>query len=378
MNYPIRYYICRILLTLFFIFPIKNKRVYFKSYFGKYYNDNPKAISSALKLYNSDVEIVWSMKNPKELNEENIIVTKTNTLKDLYYIATSRVWVDNCRKGAWVKKRKKQYYIQTWHAGITMKYVEADAAAKLPKEYRFNAINDGKMSDLMISNSSWCTQLYKRAFWFSGDIAEIGTPRIDRLINYSEEKAFETKRKMGIPDDSHVVLYAPTFRNNGGFEIYNSLDMKAICDLLSNMYGDDWLPLIRLHPNLKNSDGFDTKGAMNVTDYGDVYELIGISDIFITDYSSTMFEAAYCGKKTILYVPDIEQYTSEREQYFKFENLPFPLAENMEEMSKALQDAFNSEYLTKVEHFFKSIDVREDGHASEKAAKIICEIINKV
>ena len=53
-----------------------------------------------------------------------------------------------------------------------MKKVESAAENELSKEYVLSAKNDSKMANLFVSNSTYCTNRYKKYFWYNGDILE--------------------------------------------------------------------------------------------------------------------------------------------------------------------------------------------------------------
>ena len=62
---------------------------------------------------------------------EGIHVVKINSIASLYHLSTAKIWIDNCRKSPYITKRKKQYYIQTWHGAIGFKKIEKEAGKEL-------------------------------------------------------------------------------------------------------------------------------------------------------------------------------------------------------------------------------------------------------
>lgn len=71
-------------------------------------------------------------------------------------------------------KAKKQYYVQTWHAGIGLKGGEGACADTLGQAYVRSAINDSKMANLFLANSDWSEVLYRKYFWYDGEILKRG------------------------------------------------------------------------------------------------------------------------------------------------------------------------------------------------------------
>ena len=195
--------------------------------------------------------------------------------------------------------------------------VEKDVETLLPKNHIKCAKNDSLMADLIISNSKWNTNVIKRAFWYNGKILECGTPRLDSHFHLKYHDLAITKKRIGLSENMNYVLYAPTFRNSGDLNIYN-LDYEKLCNALSKKFSGNWTVLLRLHPNIRKlgTKIIETEKCINVTEYPDMYDLLDISEILITDYSSSMFEAGFLNKKVFLYCGDLEKYQKERPLYF--------------------------------------------------------------
>jgi CDP-glycerol glycerophosphotransferase len=362
----IPFYLCR-------IFKIKNNKIICSNFYGNGYGDSPKYICEELLKNKSRYDIVWVVKKnvPNEF-PDGIRTVKVNSLKYIYELSTSKVWIFNCRKNRAIKKRKEQFYIQTWHGGIALKKIEKDAESKLDQNYILQAKEDSKAIDLIVSNGTFCTNMYKRAFWYEHEIIECGTPRNDALINADK---CEIKEKIcnyfDIPKDYKILLYAPTFRDKYIKNPYD-INFDNIIKILNNEIGNKWKVLIRLHPKENCPDKFINfgKDVINATNYKDIQELILSCDMLITDYSSTMFEAMIANKQVILYANDIEEYNMERGLYFSFDELPFKLATNNEELKRILCEKNNNNE-DRYNEFKKNIGLKEDGKASLKIAEII-------
>ena len=80
------------------------------------------------------------------------------------------------------------------------------------------------------------------------------------------------------------------------------------------------------------------ENIIDATKYSDVQELICASDLLITDYSSIMFEAMIADKPVIVYANDINDYKEERGYYYSFDELPFPLTTNNDELMKDINN----------------------------------------
>lgn len=372
-------YFIKVLSLLFRFFPIDSNKIVFCCYMGKGYGDNLKPIcDELLNVENFDFDIVWVL-NKSNYNKdmpEGIRKVKYKSLRYLYELTTSKIWIDNSRKEFVPFKRKKQYYIQTWHAGLCLKKVEKDAELVLPKFYIRRAICDSKNADLFISNSSWETKLYNDSFWYNGRILEEGIPRNDILINST--KHIKIKQdiyiKFNINPNKRILLYAPTFRNDFSLNAYN-LDFNEFLTYLNKTTKAEWILLLKLHPNIseKSYELNIPKDSIDVSNYGDLYELMISSDMLITDYSSLMFDYGYLDKPLFLYASDVVDYLNDRGFYFDYYKLPFPVATNIEELISAYNKYNKTTYMNKIKKFYNNVGLKETGNSAKKIANIIIE-----
>lgn len=369
--------IYRALLYLLRLFPINKNKVLFCSYHGSSYSGNPKYIAEALANSSSCADIVWlasqELNLPKGMRSVSI-----KGLAALYEYATAQVWIDDSRKPVWLVKRKKQYYIQTWHASIGLKKAEGLALDTLPEEYIDSAKNDSKMANLFLSDSRWLTNNYREAYWYTGKILEKGLPREDVL--YNDHRPYRKKliEEYGFLENTHFVLYAPTFRNSGDLTCYD-IDYQRMLNTLSIKTGFNWKIIVRLHPNIQDKQDlikYDNN-ILNGSKYNDINELILASDLFISDYSSCIFDAAIAKVPSIIYASDIQEFTkNERGLFFSWDELPFNIARNNDELNIIINRLQRDECLLEVSNFLKKCGFVENNHASEDVAEIINKIIS--
>ncbi len=368
----------RMMMTAFRICPINRKKVVICSYFGKGYGDNGKAVAEALLKLDPTLDIVWGVRSQfKDTLPEGIRAVEYNSWRYLWELATAAAWVDNSRKNAGVTKRKKQFYVQTWHGTVALKRIEQDVAEHLDEFYVAGAKNDSKMANIILSGCKFFTELCRRTFWFDGEIAEIGSPRSDALFNTDAAKQAEVKKSLGIPDGKKVVLYAPTFRADGNLECYN-MDFEAVLSALEKKFKGEWVFCMRLHPNVSDKADFIkySDRIVSGTDYPDLYELIPACDLVISDYSSVMFDAGLINKNVMLFANDIASYTADRNFYFDIKDLPFPLAESNGELLNNIEEFDSEGYLAKLDAFNKEIGYCENGTAAAMTAERILKEIN--
>ncbi len=366
-----------ILLHLFWLLPIKRRKILFSSFLGSYINDNPKAVYEAIIQKGYNVDMLWVVKDDDI--PVGIKAVRMNSLRMIYELATAKVWVDNCRKLPWIRKRRGQFYVQLWHDVIPVKRIENDVEDKLSSRYVSMARNDSKMIDFMVSSSKRQTEVFNTVFWYKGKVLECGSPRTDILISgdYGEIRK-KVVRHYGVEENSEFVLYAPTFRNSNDFSVYD-VDLDKVISLCREQTGREYTAIVRLHPNISalaaNISYSNT--ILNGTEYPDVNELIIASDIIITDYSSIMFEGILACKKIMLYVKDYECYKEERGLYYTLEELPFPKAYSNDEIENALTYMNSPQYTQNVNEFEKMLGIIRNGSSSLDVADLIIRQIEK-
>jgi len=368
-----------IIVRLFNCFPIKQNKVFFFSYYGSQYGCSPKYITEYIlkNCPGKEFDLVWAFNDiESKAHLQGFRKVKTMSVRFFYELCTSKVIITNFRTTEFFKKRKGQYYIQTWHSSLRLKKIEKDTESTLPKKYIKMAIEDSKKCDLLLSGCKMSTEIFKRAFWYDGKYFEHGTPRNDILFQNNTLLKEQIRRRLNISPNSKVVLYAPTFRKNNNLDVYN-MDYEKAANNLSQKFGGKWTVLVKLHPHLmaKSNQLLSGCNVTDVTTYDDIQELLFISDVLITDYSSVMFDFALTRRPCFLYAPDIVDYiNNDRQMYFDITRLPFPCSVNDNDLAKKIAGFDETEYKYQLEKFLDKIGSFEKGNACEMLVKHIYKI----
>jgi CDP-glycerol glycerophosphotransferase len=220
---------------------------------------------------------------------------------------------------------------------------------------------------------------------FDKTMLETGYPRND-ILHAPDRKqiAVHIKKKLRIPEDKKVILYAPTWRDDEfyakgqyKFELHLNLEM------MRRELGQEYVLLLRTHYFIADSidvsalEGF----AHNVSKYNDISELYLISDILITDYSSVFFDYANLKRPMLFFTYDLEKYRDVlRGFYFDIEReVPGPLVFTSEEVIDTIRniEEISKQYSQRYDEFYHRFCEWEDGHASEKVVKSVFEIEEK-
>ena len=355
--------------------PIQKDKIVVTSYYGRGFGDNAKPIAEELLRRGEKLDIVWLVNDAQAAATlPSGIRPVQNTLRNrVHELCTAKVWIDNCRKGARVKKAG-QWYLQTWH-GFALKRIEKDAAASLPADYGAYATRDSDQTDLIVSNAALMTKIYKESFWYHGEVAEFGSPRND--VFFEENRGVKEKvyKALGVPEGTSVVLYAPTFRADGSMDAY-CIDYARLQKALEKRFGGRWVCLIRLHPNVMSKakdleiDGVNTFDA---TRYDDMQELLAASDAVISDYSSLMFDFGLTKRPCFQFAVDIADYEKDRNFYFPLSEMPFALAENNDALVEIVEQWNREEAEKNWDAFCEKFGTCEDGKAAQRCADWILD-----
>lgn len=360
------------------LFPLKKNKIVVSSCSGRGYGDNPKPIVAALLARLPKADIVWICGSAADAATlpAGVRPCRYGSPRRIYELSTAAVWIDNNRKGARIK-RKGQFYLQTWH-GFALKRIEKDVFSKLPPDYEAFAMRDSAQIDLFVSDSAFMTDIYRRAFCYSGEIAELGAPRNDVFFADTAPLRAKVCRALGVPPEHKLVLYAPTFRADRSLAPY-SVDFERLRKACEKRFGGEFTALVRLHPMImKLSSSLTFDGAtFDASAYPDMQELLAAADVVVSDYSSLMFDFALTRRPCFQFCTDIAAYRLDRNFYIPLDTLPFPLAEDNDGLEGNIL-GFNAEsYGQALDGFMKKYNIVANGRASERCADRVIEFMNR-
>lgn len=362
--------------------PVDEKLILFESGIGRQYADSPRYIYEEIVKQNLDYKKIWVCnKNIRFKDVENTKRITRLSPSYYYYLAKAGYWVNNQNFPTYIRKPKKTIYIQTWH-GTPLKKMLHDIENVMGRtdDYVERVSQAVKNWDYLISPSVYATKAFKSAFKYDGKILEIGYPRND--IFYKENKE-ELKRtiinRLKIPKDKKIILYAPTFRDYQSTNANKfTFDIQMDLEKMKKYLGKEYIVLLRMHVVIKNKIKLSediSDFAYDVSNYSDMQELLLITDILITDYSSVMFDFANTRKPMIFYTYDLELYRDKiRGFYMDFEDeAPGPLVRTTEEIIEAIQniDIIEQQYKNKYDEFYNKYCYLEDGKASERVVNLL-------
>ncbi|RKO63036.1 bifunctional glycosyltransferase/CDP-glycerol:glycerophosphate glycerophosphotransferase [Caldibacillus debilis] len=357
----------KVIYPLLRLLPIKKKTIVFESYWGKSFSDNPRALYEYIDEKHPEFETVWFFKDQYTPITGRAKRVRINSFKYFYYLARAKYFVNNVNFPDIYKKRKKAVEIQTMH-GTPLKTLGLDNPQEVPTEkHKKSLIQRCSRWDYLTVPSDYVASIAKRAYKFNKEVLKTGYPRNDKLFQKNNRDYINSvKKKLNLPSDKKIILYAPTWRIKGKYNLQLDLDM------MKKELNDEYIILIRLHHFM--TKGFSLEEhkdfAYDISWYDDISDLYLISDILITDYSSVMFDYALLDKPMLFFTYDYEKYKNQlRGMYFDFaDESPGPLLFNTHEIVREIKDISNfyKKYGNKYRAFKEKFCQYDDGHACEK------------
>ncbi|WP_296788620.1 CDP-glycerol glycerophosphotransferase family protein [uncultured Methanobrevibacter sp.] len=280
---------------------------------------------------------------------------------------------DNFFPLAFMQFSPKNIVVQLWHAPGAFKKFGGSVDFKSRKILE----KASKNTDYLIVSSSNIQDCYREAFQISKTkIKPLGLPRADYYFENHDIDELKSKffEKYDLPSDKKIVLYAPTFRDE---EKYNNVFDYLDLEKFNQSLGDEYILALRLHPKIKkfySGEISSEEQYIDCSDYPSEQELLLISDILITDYSSIMIEFALLNKPIIFFTYDFESYmTEERGFYFDFKStVPGPVVYDSNQLIDVIKS--NSFDENKISEFVKTQFNEMDGQSSKRVVDYLMKL----
>lgn len=297
--------------------------------------------------------------------------------------------------------REDTKVVQLWHACGAFKMFGLSDIGKV-SHLGQDTRNHRSYSAAFVSGEKM-VPFYSEAFGIAPEqVLPLGVPRTD--IFFEEEYGRQVQKRLyekyPVLSGKRVVLFAPTFRGGGNKDAYYLVERFLVDDLLKAV-PEDTVLVIKNHPFVRQHFSYKEENQSRVLDLTgkeNINDILFITSLLITDYSSCIFEAALLSIPMLFYVFDLEEYVKGRDIYFDFasfapgkqvqsfealkEETKKQLAaenfqtedvsgkENTEEFSVNAASRRQEEFC---EYFLGSLD----GHSTERVLDFITELVHK-
>ena len=249
--------------------------------------------------------------------------------------------------------RKETKVINLWHGcGALKKFGNSKMGGWNKKKDLYHRFRN---TNLIPVTSEYCIDAFSDATGIVKEktiIRALGSSRTDLFFDKDFlEKCRKQKENLlkekNLDRKSKVILYAPTFHGKKLMQSYTPdfLDLTKIME----MFSDKYILLLKRHPITKNR-GFPIPDkaknfCIDVSDSFSISELICMSDILISDYSSLIFEWCLFDKPIYFLTPDLDEYVDERGFYFDFKSfINKSRCNSTEDLITAIQKSSSFDY----------------------------------
>lgn len=349
--------------------------VFLESWYGKTFSDNPAPLVSALGRANVPGPYYAAIEDWSVIHPKGVVPIIVGSESYWEALGTSRVIVVNTWLPNDFEKQDGQYIVQTWH-GTPLKTLGVDVPHRIGSEASARNLKKGSEKwNLLLSQSPYASKIFRRAYLYDGEIAEVGYPRNDLLArSTSIELRNAIRDKLGIERSAKVILYAPTWRQEDK-SVVGPLNIRQLLELLPT----DYCVAVRGH-SVTLRRGSDVAGdrMIDVTSYPDLSDLIAMSDVLVTDYSSIMFDYAASGRPILYFTPDYEDYAEAgRGMYFSLsDSAPGPLTRTPEDLAEAVVASIGREPSKNYRLWQRRFVPKDDGGAAQRLAELISHKID--
>lgn len=335
---------------------------------------NPKYIVKKLREnYGEKLEIIWATMHPEtcqEVRDLNVRVIKNNTPEHARLYLRTRFFITNDAFPAWASHRWNQKWMNTWHAGMNYKHIGYNYLAPMSKAAKKLFRLKNRQPDFYLAGSEFFAEDTAKSFRLErGCFVPTGLPRNDIFFEEHPEISQKIRETYRIDPNSKLAIFAPTFRRGMKSDTFG-MDFDLVKKALQERFGGKWVILFRNHNFVKGKKKY--AGAVDVSVYHDMQELMYASDILISDYSSCLYDFIMSGKPAFVYATDLDYYRDyDRSFAYPFEKWPYPAARSNDELLDAIRGFDEKEYAEKVKRHLDDAGCYDDGKASQRVSELI-------
>ena len=363
--------------------------VLYESFSGRSMSDNPYAVFRALYRDESmkHLKHVWVLDDfadnsytlEKYRNDPRVIFIKYDSDDYLRYLARSKYLVNNTTFPAYFVKREGQVYLNTWH-GTPIKSMGYET--KNGNTVVANIMRNYLCCDYMLSANQIMTDMYLKSCKldgiYPGKIVEEGYPRNDLMFDADRDEVFARLRYAGVEIDENkqIILYAPTWKQDENSKAVADPEelIRFKTELEKNIDTDRYQILIKPHQIVYKliKDIPDYKGML-IPSTIDANELMSVTDVMISDYSSIFVDFMVLRRPILFYIPDLDSYLNNRGLKIMPDQLPGPNCETIAELADAVNriDETFAGYRDRYEKLRSEICGHDDGRVSERICRIV-------
>ncbi|MCB5953552.1 CDP-glycerol glycerophosphotransferase family protein [Enterococcus sp. CWB-B31] len=319
-----------------------------------------------------DEQLIEKNSIPIELRSQVKFVIR-NTPKYIHYLLQAKYLITNSTFQSFFSKKEGQVYLNTWH-GTPLKYMGFDISGN--PSHSQNVLRNLLMTDFILSPNSHTTNIFAHSYKlkgiYNGTVLETGYPRIDFFKKADNDEYFRQLKKDNLIFDRSLptILYMPTWRGESIKNPTNDIEQLIHeMELLTSQFHGRYNVFLKVHPYMYNSICKNERIKKQlVPDYWEPNYILSITDVLITDFSSSFVDFLITSKPIIFYVWDMELYEQHRGTYWKMDELPGDCVFTVREMIQAVNnlELCESKHVSKYREFVDELVPYEDGNVSKR------------
>ncbi len=367
----------RTLFRLFRVCPVKKHKVFF--------------LSNRRSRMSGNMEFVYrELKKRTDRLLQISVLLKACDMKEFhpwyfwraaYHAATAKVILvdDSCNFLDFIDRKRETSLIQLWHACGAFKTFgysrlgKAEGTSQRDRNHRFYTH--------AIVSSQEIARFYAEGFGISPSHVEAtGIPRTDVFFDkaYRRDRIEKFYKKYPQFQGKQIILFAPTFRGWDKEGAYYPMEQFDIGHFLGQL-GEEYVLLLKHHPYIQERHPIPREyqsRVLDMTQEEEINDLLFVTDVLITDYSSVIFEAALLDIPMLFYAYDLEEYIRARDFYYEYEDfVPGRIVASQEELEQVVRKGeFGQE---KIPAFKRRFFDHLDGGSAKRVADLVLSDLGK-
>jgi CDP-ribitol ribitolphosphotransferase len=296
----------RLARLLFSILPVQTERIVMATARVPTLDGNLLHIHRAIRQRDPERKVILLLE-PYSYGFAGKLAYLARLVRGMYHLQTAGLFiVDNAYLPIHVAPhRRKTTVVQVWHAAGALKRFGLDTATPVAEPERTFL---HRYYDAVVVGGEWTRGPYAAALRTPVErVLALGSPRTDFFFDEEALAAARARVLATHPSlaDRRVVLYAPTFRGRGE-QKHAAPGLDAV--RLRAALPADHVLVLKTHPNLDPA-ATPTAGYDVVADpTHEINDLLALTDVLITDFSSSIVEFALLRRPIILLVGDLATY----------------------------------------------------------------------
>jgi len=301
------------------LLPIRNKKLWvFGAHAGEKYDDNARFMFEYINSHHKHIRAVWlanHMTTVERIRNMGYEAYRIGSIKGELIELTAGValYTHSIYDFGFVPLIGGAEVVALWHGvGFKIIYNEKYKGFRLWLKVFLDTIYTRTYRNITLATSQYMLNKWKDIFHVrSKDIYITGQPRND--IFKQEIRLEMVFKEIAIPRGNKIVAFLPTYRSlSQGYdamekiidELYFNKSFSALLEKMCYTF------IVKLHP-LTPKIKLPSRNNFLIIDYESVelnQELLCVSDILITDYSSCFVDFSLQNRPIIFYTPDHADY----------------------------------------------------------------------